>query len=250
MAVYRQLHTSFWQDPFVMTLTPEEKYFFIYLLTNSKTKQCGIYELPIRVAEFETGYNRETVEKLINKFAKNYERIRYDWNTSEVAIRNWSKYNPATNPKIKVCVEKELKQVKNTLLIAYVYPMHSLSQKEKEKEKEEEKEQEVHSKPKTKFSAPPIQDVQNLFSEKGLPEEAERFFNYYEANGWKVGRNPMKNWKAAAANWIKNTERYATNQKSTARIAKSDYKAAADQYDFSAFGNTPVGEIFGIGGAR
>ena len=39
--------------------------------------------------------------------------------------------------------------------------------------------------------------------------EAEKFFNYYESNGWKVGKNPMKNWKAAANNWITNTNKYA-----------------------------------------
>jgi uncharacterized protein YdaU (DUF1376 family) len=46
--------------------------------------------------------------------------------------------------------------------------------------------------------------------------EGEKFFNYYESNGWKVGKNPMKNWKAAANNWITNTNKYAkgitTNQ--------------------------------------
>ena len=39
--------------------------------------------------------------------------------------------------------------------------------------------------------------------------EAEKFYNYYESNGWRVGKNPMKNWKAAANNWITNTKQYA-----------------------------------------
>ena len=39
--------------------------------------------------------------------------------------------------------------------------------------------------------------------------EAEKFYNYYESNGWKVGKNPMKNWKAAANNWITNSNTYA-----------------------------------------
>ncbi|TKI91171.1 replication protein, partial [Bacillus wiedmannii] len=37
MAVYRPVHVSFWQDSFVLDLTPEEKYFYLYLMTNSKT---------------------------------------------------------------------------------------------------------------------------------------------------------------------------------------------------------------------
>ncbi|MEH7458486.1 replication protein, partial [Bacillus sp. JJ1127] len=36
MAKFRQVHVDFWQDGFVLDLTPEEKYFFLYLMTNSK----------------------------------------------------------------------------------------------------------------------------------------------------------------------------------------------------------------------
>jgi hypothetical protein len=46
--------------------------------------------------------------------------------------------------------------------------------------------------------------------------EAEKFVNYYTSNGWKVGKNPMKSWGAAANNWITNTKQYAkgtTNNK-------------------------------------
>ena len=54
MAVYRHIHINYWQDGFVLDLTPEEKYFYIYLMTNSKTSQCGIYELHRRIIETET----------------------------------------------------------------------------------------------------------------------------------------------------------------------------------------------------
>lgn len=36
------------------------------------------------------------------------------------------------------------------------------------------------------------------------PVEAQRFWDYYQSNGWKVGRNPMKDWKAAVRNWQRN----------------------------------------------
>ena len=74
MAVYRHIHIDYWQDGFVLDLTPEEKYFYIYLMTNSKTSQCGIYELPKRIIETETGYNRETVDKLLNRFVE-YKKL-------------------------------------------------------------------------------------------------------------------------------------------------------------------------------
>ena len=46
-----------------------------------------------------------------------------------------------------------------------------------------------------------------LFQERGYPvAEAAKFWNYYEANGWRVGRNPMKDWKAAAAGWVSRSQ--------------------------------------------
>lgn len=58
-----------------------------------------------------------------------------------------------------------------------------------------------------KFQKPALEEIKLLFSKSGMPmPEAEKFFNYYESNGWRVGKNPMKNWRGAAANWKKNYE--------------------------------------------
>lgn len=56
-----------------------------------------------------------------------------------------------------------------------------------------------------KFHKPTIEETKLHFSKVGMPmSEAEKFHNYYESNGWRVGKNPMKNWVSAAANWKKN----------------------------------------------
>ncbi|AFU13820.1 DnaD domain-containing protein [Bacillus toyonensis] len=112
MAVYRNVQVNFWQDEFILDLTPEERYFYIYLLTGTKTKQCGIYILPKRVAELETGYSMETVEKLLNRFVE-YGKIFYDMETKELFIVNWLRYNPILNTNVEKCVLRELKTVKN-----------------------------------------------------------------------------------------------------------------------------------------
>ena len=111
MAKYRQVHVEFWQDGFVLDLTPEEKYFYLYLMTNSKTSQCGIYELPKRIMETETGYNRETVDKLINRFEE-YGKISYHEPTREIMILNWTKFNWINSPKVTSLIKKELENVK------------------------------------------------------------------------------------------------------------------------------------------
>ncbi|HFK1514992.1 TPA: DnaD domain-containing protein [Bacillus cereus] len=112
MAVYRPVQVSYWQDAFVLDLTPEEKYFYLYLMTNSKTSQSGIYELPLRVIEMDTGYNRETVEKLLGRFAE-YGKINYNKKTKEIMLLNWLKFNAITNMNIEKCVLKEIQNIKD-----------------------------------------------------------------------------------------------------------------------------------------
>ena len=116
MAIYRQIQISFWQDKFILNLTPEEKYFYLYLMTNSKTTQCGIYEIPKNVMVFETGYNLETVDKLIQRFV-DYKKILYDTETTEILMLNWLKYNGSTSPKVITRIENELKSVKSDVFI-------------------------------------------------------------------------------------------------------------------------------------
>lgn len=56
---------------------------------------------------------------------------------------------------------------------------------------------------KPKFTPPTLEDVNAYCLESGHRIDAERFIDYYESNGWMVGRNKMKDWKAAVRNWSK-----------------------------------------------
>ena len=60
------------------------------------------------------------------------------------------------------------------------------------------------------FLKPHLEEIQKYFLEKqSTPTDAERFFNHFESNGWLVGgKTKMKDWKAAARNWILNTKRF------------------------------------------
>lgn len=60
-----------------------------------------------------------------------------------------------------------------------------------------------------KFTKPTLEEVSLLSAKSGLPPiEAEKFFNHYESNGWRVGRNPMKDWHRALGNWKLNLGNY------------------------------------------
>ena len=73
---------------------------------------------------------------------------------------------------------------------------------------------ETKPKPATRRRTPPMQrptvwEVENFCRTQGLTlVDAQRFVDYYEANGWKVGRNPMRSWQAAARNWQRRELQY------------------------------------------
>ena len=68
-------------------------------------------------------------------------------------------------------------------------------------------------------ATPSFEETQIYFLEKNFPEiEAQRFFNYFESNGWLVGgRSKMKDWKAAARNWMLNAKKFGDKPKTSVR---------------------------------
>ena len=155
MAAYRQVHISFWQDPYIEDLSPKEKYFYLYLMTNSRTKQCGCYEISMKLIKYETGLTQQEIDSYIEKLSTG-KKIGYDKQNQEFLLLNWLKHNSFKSPKVLACIEKELEFVKTQSFIDYInlfiegnIPMDSLSidysktidtqsQEEEKEEKEEE----------------------------------------------------------------------------------------------------------------
>ncbi|VVM35096.1 DnaD domain-containing protein [Terribacillus sp. AE2B 122] len=122
MAKFRMVHTEFWSDPKVIEeMTPEDKLFFLYLLTNSRTTQIGIYQITKKVMAFEIGFSTESANALMDRFINHHKLIKYNYETRELAIKNWGKYNFNKGGKpIEDCVKSELSDVKDLSLIKYV----------------------------------------------------------------------------------------------------------------------------------
>ena len=139
MALYRTVSMSFWTDSKVVDdFTPEDKYFYLYLFTNPHTNLCGCYEISIKQAVNETGYNRDTIESLINRFETFHKVIVYSRETKEILLLNWHKYNWTKSEKYNKALESEISKVKeerfreyllgvlrgeDTVSIPYRYPM-------------------------------------------------------------------------------------------------------------------------------
>ncbi len=57
--------------------------------------------------------------------------------------------------------------------------------------------------PRTRFTPPTVEEVAAYCKERRNHVDAQRFVDYYESNGWKVGKNPMKSWQAAVRRWAR-----------------------------------------------
>lgn len=74
-------------------------------------------------------------------------------------------------------------------------------------------------KPK-RFSKPTVEEIQKYIDEKHYAFTAEAFFNHYESVDWKIGKSPMKNWKAACRTW---NEKRKAEQMQSQEQGKDDY---------------------------
>ena len=54
---------------------------------------------------------------------------------------------------------------------------------------------------RARFRKPTVEEVAAYIHEKGYSFDADRFWNYYESKGWKIGRNSMTSWRAACVTW-------------------------------------------------
>ncbi|WP_353479379.1 hypothetical protein [Priestia megaterium] len=102
-------------------MTPEDKFFYLYLLTNPNTKQIGVYTITKKQMAFDMGYSIETINSLIKRFENEHKVIKYNTETREIALLNWGKYNLNRGGKpVLDCVAKELGEVKDLQLLVEV----------------------------------------------------------------------------------------------------------------------------------
>ena len=88
-------------------------------------------------------------------------------------------------------------------------------------------------KSESRFSAPTVEEVRQYCLERKNGVDPERFCDYYQSNGWKVGKSSMKDWKAAVRTW----ERRDGHGHPTGQGAGKDQNSAG-AYDLSDIGTT------------
>ena len=232
-AISRVVSTSFWEDKKVVSLfSPEDKYFFLYLLTNPHTTQLGVYKLIPKIAAFEMGYSIEAVKVLLDRFENKYKVLKFNPDTSEVAIKNFLKHSIIKGGSpVMDCLLKEERQVEDKSLLQYIYSnlngidtlnitvkqyvehlstVDTLHINDNDNDNErivtrivDESLQSPQKVNKHKgFYPPTTSDIITYCTEKKLTHvNPEAFIDFYESKNWMIGKNKMSSWRSAVSGW-------------------------------------------------
>ena len=87
-----------------------------------------------------------------------------------------------------------------------------------------------HSPKRKTFTKPTIDEIQDYCIERNNNVNVEQFFDYYESNGWKVGKNSMKDWKAAVRTWERSEYRKPNSKKNSKEDAINVVKELMEEY--------------------
>nr|DAH76472.1 MAG TPA: DnaD like replication protein [Caudoviricetes sp.] len=105
-----------------------------------------------------------------------------------------------------------------------------------ELEKDIEIEKEIHSSAKStttkrkRFEKPTLSQITQYCLERNNSVNAEQFYDYYESNGWKVGKNSMKDWKACVRTWERNEYRKPNSKKNSKEDAINVVRELMNEY--------------------
>jgi hypothetical protein len=193
----RMTDTDKWKKRFVRELSPQHKLLWFYILDDCN--HAGIWDVDLEVASIRVGFDL-THDNLPSSFGEKI--ISFDngdkWFIPEFIDFQYGELNPNSNVHKSVIALLEKYNLEGYLKGSQRV-QSTLNNKDKDKDI-------VKVKAKVKrFVKPTIEDIFNYCSERENNVDCRKFFDYYESNGWKVGKNPMKDWKASIRTWEKNT---------------------------------------------
>ena len=185
----RMTDTDKWKKRFVRELTPEHKLLWFYILDDCN--HAGIWEVDIEVASIRVGH-----ELIYDTLPKSFldKIVIFDngdkWFIPDFIEFQYGELNPNSNVHKSVISLLDRYNLEWYLKGSQAVPAPNI----------------VKDKAKVKrFAKPTVEDVSDYCKERGNSVDSLKFFDYYSSNGWKVGKNPMKDWKAAVRNWEKNS---------------------------------------------
>ena len=185
----------------------------LYFHLSMRADDDGFVNNPNRIAR-TVGANKNDLDVLIGK------RFILAFDSGVIVIKHWRINNYLQNDRAKPTIyQEEMAQLELKDNKAYtekddhVYILDTAYTQDSIGENRLDKNRLVESKEKNgasvkpsapRFIKPTIEEVIAYCQERNNDVDPQKWFDYYVANGWKVGRNVMKDWKAAVRTWEKN----------------------------------------------
>lgn len=196
----RFIDTELFNDEWFCELSKDSKLFFLYFITNCD--HAGILKLNRKLFEFQTGI-------------KNFDIVMKEFGNRLVTIKDnlffMPKYIFYQYPDFpKSQVKQQISAVKildsHGITLEKLNTYLTLNKDLPKNYVNVNVNDNVIINKVEKFKKPNIEEINDYCKKRNNSVDAVKFFNYYESNGWKIGKNPMKNWEAAVRTWEKNSE--------------------------------------------
>lgn len=199
--------TEKWKKGFIRSLPPSYKLLWLYMLDDCDN--AGVWQVEVEVASIRIGtkLNEKEALKLFGDTV-----ISFDSGTKWF-IKEFVKFQQGVNHIAEL--NSNSNPHKSILRLVEQYKLLELEDNPREYI-EEVKQAKIIK----RFSKPTIEDVDSYCIERQNKVDSVKFVNFYDSNGWKVGKNPMKDWRACVRSWEANTPKDKVGRK---ELANKDY---------------------------
>lgn len=117
----RMIDTELWNNSDIIeNFTAEDRYFWLYLLTNPHNSICGVMKYSPALIARDMGYHKDCVQNLVYRFETVHKAIVVDKNTNELVIVNWGKFNWNKSKDILATVSSNAKKIFSDTIRAIV----------------------------------------------------------------------------------------------------------------------------------
>jgi len=203
MARIRTIKPEFWTDEKVVECSPSARLLFVgtwnfaddYGNLQLSAKQIKAKILPCDNVKIET-----LLQELIDS------RLLIEYSTSRgkfLHINNFTKHQKIDKPSSPQCPPFPFDEDSETTPLPLVEgsPLEGKGREGKGEEGSKSVPAAPPSPTVPRFIKPPIPEIMAYCEERDNRVDPQKFYDHYESNGWKVGRNPMKDWRAAVRTW-------------------------------------------------
>ena len=194
----RFLNSDIWDKEEFLSSDSESKLLFFYVIT--RCNNIGVFDISLRMVSFQVGFE-VTKEKILN-IPSDIEEIKEGvfW-LPKFCFHQYGELTENCIPHRKYIAELKKLNLLGRVNVGYSKGSDTLEEKEEEKEEDKDKDKEEEISKIKRFTKPSLEEIKAYCEQRQNKVNPNKFLNFYESKGWKVGKDPMKDWEACIRTW-------------------------------------------------